>query len=250
MRPTCTTSPSSRAATVSGCHRNKSYNRRTDWKCIDAPPDYGRGIDQRPPAYRYRIPPRLCSTAVPADAAPRDRQTPARCSVRPTTCTSLSTRARADAELAEKILEVHAASNGTYGAPRIHAEFAAAGLRHGRKRIARRMRAAGIRGKSPRRWWTAAIPDPRARRPVVQSAGATTTSSGPDQPGIRRRWGRDRHALMRRHHLRQPMGKLALSGYHHRPGVATNRGLGRRRAPEDRPGPPSPARGRRVCSHS
>ena len=73
-----------------------------------------------------------------------------------------STRQRVDEQLTEQIVAVHAASNGTYGAPRIHAELAAAGLRHGRKRIARRMRAAGIRGKSPRRWKTTTIPDPHA----------------------------------------------------------------------------------------
>nr|BFE55637.1 hypothetical protein GCM10020063_001630 [Dactylosporangium thailandense] len=70
-----------------------------------------------------------------------------------------STRELVDEQLTIKILEVHAASNGTYGAPRIHAELADAGLRHGRKRIARRMRAAGIWGKSPRRWQATTIPD-------------------------------------------------------------------------------------------
>ena len=73
-----------------------------------------------------------------------------------------SIRERVDAQLTEQIIEVHAASNGTYGAPRIHAELADAGLRHGRKRIARRMRAAGIRGKSPRRWQVTTVPDPNA----------------------------------------------------------------------------------------
>ncbi|GAB1646782.1 hypothetical protein KRMM14A1259_72050 [Krasilnikovia sp. MM14-A1259] len=73
-----------------------------------------------------------------------------------------STRARVDAELTEKIIEVHAASKGTYGAPRIHAELADAGMRHGRKRIARRMQAAGIRGKSPRRWRVTTVADPTA----------------------------------------------------------------------------------------
>jgi transposase InsO family protein len=73
-----------------------------------------------------------------------------------------STRERVDEQLTEKIIEVHAASNGTYGAPRIHAELANAGLRHGRKRIARRMRAAGIRGRSPRRWQVTTVADPSA----------------------------------------------------------------------------------------
>ena len=73
-----------------------------------------------------------------------------------------STRDRVDEQLTEQIIAVHTASHGTYGAPRIHAELAAAGLRHGRKRIARRMRQAGIRGKNPRRWKTTTIPDPHA----------------------------------------------------------------------------------------
>ncbi|MFI5843864.1 IS3 family transposase [Catenuloplanes sp. NPDC051500] len=73
-----------------------------------------------------------------------------------------STRDRVDERLTEQIIAVHEASNGTYGAPRIHAELTAAGLRHGRKRIARRMRAAGVRGRSPRRWKTTTIPDPHA----------------------------------------------------------------------------------------
>jgi transposase InsO family protein len=73
-----------------------------------------------------------------------------------------SQRDRTDAQLTEQIIAVHEASNGTYGAPRIHAELAAAGRRHGRKRIARRMREAGIRGKSPRRWKTTTLPDPAA----------------------------------------------------------------------------------------
>ena len=73
-------------------------------------------------------------------------------------------RERIDGQLTEKIIAVHAASNGTYGASRIHAELADAGLRHGRKRIARRMRTAGICGKSPRRWRTTTIADPAAAR--------------------------------------------------------------------------------------
>ncbi len=73
-----------------------------------------------------------------------------------------STRERVDEQLTIKIREVHAASKGTYGAPRIHAELAEAGLRHGRRRITRRMRGAGIQGKSPRRWQGTTIADPNA----------------------------------------------------------------------------------------
>jgi transposase InsO family protein len=71
-------------------------------------------------------------------------------------------RRRVDAELTERITAVHAVSKGTYGAPRVHADLADAGLRHGRKRVARLMRAAGLAGKSPRRWRTTTIADPAA----------------------------------------------------------------------------------------
>ena len=73
-----------------------------------------------------------------------------------------SVRERVDAQLTERITAAHAVSKGTYGAPRIHADLAEAGLRHGRKRVARLMRAAGLAGKSPRRWRTTTIPDPNA----------------------------------------------------------------------------------------
>lgn len=73
-----------------------------------------------------------------------------------------STRRRVDAQLTDTITQVHAVPKGTYGAPRVHADLAGAGLRHGRKRVARPMRAAGLAGKSPRRWQSTTIPDPNA----------------------------------------------------------------------------------------
>ena len=51
-----------------------------------------------------------------------------------------SERAETDALLVAEIRSAHAASKGTYGAPRVHAELASAGIRVGRKRIARLMR--------------------------------------------------------------------------------------------------------------
>jgi transposase InsO family protein len=73
-----------------------------------------------------------------------------------------SRRRRVDAQLTERITAVHAVSKGTYGAPRIHADLADTGMRHGRKRVARLMRAAGLAGKSPRRWRATTIADPNA----------------------------------------------------------------------------------------
>jgi len=62
-----------------------------------------------------------------------------------------SQRALDDDALVKEIRNAHALSNGTYGAPRIHAELAAKGISVGRKRIARLMRAAGLTGISRRK---------------------------------------------------------------------------------------------------
>ncbi len=58
-----------------------------------------------------------------------------------------SARALADAALLVRIAEIHAETEGIYGAPRIHAELRDVdGLRVARKRVARLMREAGLRG--------------------------------------------------------------------------------------------------------
>ena len=56
-------------------------------------------------------------------------------------------RAMRDAELVERIAEVHARSRGSYGAPRVHAQL----QRCGRRRVARLMgRLMGHQGRTPR----------------------------------------------------------------------------------------------------
>ena len=57
-----------------------------------------------------------------------------------------SKRSREDATLTECIVEVHQRSRETYGCPRVHAELRALGVHCGRRRVARLMRRAGIRG--------------------------------------------------------------------------------------------------------
>jgi putative transposase len=68
-----------------------------------------------------------------------------------------SQRSENDAALIAEIRAAHAASRGTYGAPRIHAELAAKGTRIGRKRVARLMTQAGLAGVSRRRLVTTTI---------------------------------------------------------------------------------------------
>lgn len=63
-----------------------------------------------------------------------------------------SQRALTDATLLEQITQFHRASRGTYGAPRIHRDLRAAGVRVGRKRVARLLKQAGLRGVSRRKW--------------------------------------------------------------------------------------------------
>jgi putative transposase len=63
-----------------------------------------------------------------------------------------SDRALTDAWLLEQIKQIHASKRRVYGAPRIHAELRLAhGIRVGRKRVERLMRAAGISGLVPKK---------------------------------------------------------------------------------------------------
>jgi putative transposase len=61
-------------------------------------------------------------------------------------------RDAADQELAGTIEEIHAATKGRYGAPRVHAELRARGQGCSRKRVARLMRTRGLRGKTRRKF--------------------------------------------------------------------------------------------------
>lgn len=57
-----------------------------------------------------------------------------------------SRRSQQDAALTEKIHEIHRRSRETYGSPRMHAELKALGIHCSRKRVARLMRKAGLKG--------------------------------------------------------------------------------------------------------
>lgn len=92
-----------------------------------------------------------------------------------------SRRAQADATLTGRLVQLHTASRQTYGAPRLHADLAAAGQRVGRKRVARLMRAAGLRGVSRRRGVPrTTIADPAAR-PAPNLLERQFTAAAPDR---------------------------------------------------------------------
>jgi putative transposase len=91
-----------------------------------------------------------------------------------------SARARADAALSERLRALHARSRGTYGVPRLHADLAAEGWRVGRKRVARLMRAAGLRGISRRRFAVTTQSEPRVR-PAPDRVERSFTAEAPNR---------------------------------------------------------------------
>jgi transposase InsO family protein len=77
-----------------------------------------------------------------------------------------SARQTSDADLTATITAIHAESKGRYGAPRIHATLLRRGHRVSKKRVAKLMRTAGLRGRTPKRWRKTTVPDPAATVPL------------------------------------------------------------------------------------
>jgi putative transposase len=92
-----------------------------------------------------------------------------------------SAHARADEVLLTRIKTVHISSRQTYGAPRVHAELRAAGERHGRKRIARLMRAAGLVGASRRRGGPITTQRDKHARPAPDLVDRDFQADGPNR---------------------------------------------------------------------
>jgi putative transposase len=92
-----------------------------------------------------------------------------------------SARAQMDLWLTGKIEAIHRRSRGVYGSPMIHAELADQhGIRIARKRVARLMRTAGLRGASLRRFVVTTRADPRASR-AVDLVDRRFHADGPDR---------------------------------------------------------------------
>jgi transposase InsO family protein len=96
------------------------------------------------------------------------------------TAAARAARARADAELADRIRVVHAAHNGTYGVPRITAELRERGELVNHKRVARVMRGIGLQGLRLRRRHRTTIPDPAAAK-APDLIGRDFTAAAPNQ---------------------------------------------------------------------
>jgi putative transposase len=91
----------------------------------------------------------------------------------------VSARSKSDAELTQRIRAIHENSHGTYGSPRVHAELIDLGIRVGRKRVARLMRAAGLVGVSRRKGWKTTVRDDKAR-PAPDLVERVFSADGPD----------------------------------------------------------------------
>jgi putative transposase len=91
-----------------------------------------------------------------------------------------SARTLKDHHLLEQIRTFHQQSRGTYGAPRIHRDLRAAGVRVGRKRVARLLKQAGLRGVSRRKWLVTTVRAEHAR-PAPDLVQRAFTATGPNQ---------------------------------------------------------------------
>jgi len=91
-----------------------------------------------------------------------------------------SVRSLADQALTTRIRHAHARSRGTYGAPRVHVELREAGVRVGRKRVARLMRRDGLTGVHRRRFVRTTLPD-RLAVPAPDLVERTFQAPGPDR---------------------------------------------------------------------
>ena len=92
-----------------------------------------------------------------------------------------SAHAVADAARLKRVRTVHASSRQTHGAPRVHADLRAQGERHGRKRIARLMRNAGLVGASHRKGGPTTTVRDKDARPAPDLVDRDFTASGPNQ---------------------------------------------------------------------
>jgi putative transposase len=92
-----------------------------------------------------------------------------------------SSHALADASLLKRVRTIHANSRGTYGSPRVQAELRAGGERHGRKRVARLMRAAGLVGASRRRAGVTTTKRDKEARPAPDLVDRDFTAAAPNQ---------------------------------------------------------------------
>lgn len=87
-----------------------------------------------------------------------------------------------DEKLLAEIVDIHTSSGGTYGSPRVHAMLRRRGIRVGRKRVERLMRASQLQGAFLRKKWRlgSTRQDPRAR-PALDLVERNFTAEEPNR---------------------------------------------------------------------
>jgi putative transposase len=95
----------------------------------------------------------------------------------------VSARAQADEALSAQIAAAHARSRRTSGAPRVHAEPRAPGVRCARTRVARLLRAAGLVGGHRRRRTRTTVAEP-THAPAPNLVARDFRASAPDRPWL------------------------------------------------------------------
>jgi putative transposase len=92
-----------------------------------------------------------------------------------------SRRTIENAVLTERIRTIHADSDATYGMPRVRAELAEQGTAVGRKRVARLMRSARIRGVSRRRGFIVTTQRDQRQRPAPDLVNRRFVADAPNR---------------------------------------------------------------------
>lgn len=92
-----------------------------------------------------------------------------------------SRRSIDNAVLTEKIRSAHAESDATYGMPRVRAELMGQGMTVSRKRVARLMRQAGLRGVSRRRGFVVTTRRDERLRPAPDLVQRSFRADGPNR---------------------------------------------------------------------
>ena len=91
------------------------------------------------------------------------------------------TRVIDDAVLSERIRAIHAESDATYGMPRVRAELLDQGVAISRKRVARLMRRASIRGVSRRRGFVVTTRRDAKNKPAPDLVNRQFVADGPNR---------------------------------------------------------------------
>jgi putative transposase len=92
----------------------------------------------------------------------------------------MSEREKSNRALEAQIREIHGWSRGTYGVPRMHLELRARGVRVSRKRVARLMRACGLKGVMRRKGKFTTVRD-REARPAPDLVSRNFMAEGPNR---------------------------------------------------------------------